>query len=191
VSLTRRVLLGFEKVLGTRGKSPSKGAKSDEYYKIQGDASLVIYDGRRGRNPTIAPPIQIYHPIFDEFTGLVNNPDVQPTVEDLDNVYELMHTLSCINRQEDDIRRKAHENIGHILGTPILEVQNPDNTRPDGVIMVELGKTSIPYVFLELKREIGEGGCDPTSQASLSMKCSWVHKEVGYNRIYFDPAFDF
>jgi hypothetical protein len=117
-------------------------------------------------------PIQIYHPIFDEFTGLVNNPDVQPTVEDLDNVYELMHTLSCINRQEADIRRKARENIGHILGTPILEVQNPDNTRPDGVIMVELGKTSIPYVFLELKREIGEGGCDPTSQASLSIKCS-------------------
>jgi hypothetical protein len=183
------VLLGYQKTLRDLGKSPSVGAKSAEYYETQGNVSLVIHDGRRGRNPTIVPPIQIYHPMFDEFTHLVNNPDVQPTVEDLDNVYEL--TLSRINRQEDDIRGKTREDIGHILGTPILEVQNPDGTRPDGVIMVELGKTSIPYAFLELKREIGEGGCDPTSQASLSMRRSWIHDEVGYNRIHLDPAFDF
>jgi hypothetical protein len=30
---------------------------------------------------------------------MVNNPDVQLTVEDLDNVYKLMHTLSYVNTQ--------------------------------------------------------------------------------------------
>jgi hypothetical protein len=112
------VLLGYKNTLANLGKSSSKAAK---------------------------PPIQIFHPIFDDFTHLVNNPDVQPTVEDLDKVYQLMHTLSRIYAQEDDYSGKVREGLGHILGTTILEVPNPDNTGPDGVIMI--GDTSTPYAF--------------------------------------------
>ncbi|KAI9431857.1 hypothetical protein H4582DRAFT_2198395, partial [Lactarius indigo] len=31
---------------------------------------------------------------------------------------------------------------------------------------------------LEVKREIGEGGCDPTTQVGLSMRRSWIHESV-------------
>lgn len=119
-------------------------------------------------------------------THFLNNPDVQPTVEDLVKVYQLMHTLSSIYTQEDDYSGKVREGVGHILGTTILE-----DTRSDGVIMVKVGDTCTPYAFLELEREIGESGCDPTSQASLSMRRSWIHDRVGYNPIHLDPAFDF
>lgn len=121
----------------------------------------------------------------------MDNPDVQLTVEDLLEVYQLMLTLSCIYTQKDDYSGMVCESIGNILGTTILEVQNPDNTRPDGIIIVDVGNTCTPYMFMELKREAGEGGCDPTSQASLSMRHSWNHDLVGYNHIHLDPAFDF
>ena len=136
---------------------------------------------------TIAPPIQIFHPIFNDFTEFVKHPCAQPTVEDLDNVYQLMKTLSNIHWKEDTYREKVREGISRILGTPILEVSNPDNTRPDSIIMGELDDISFPCAFFELKREAGEGGCDPTSQASLSMKRGWINKLVGYNRITLIP----
>jgi hypothetical protein len=197
VSLT--VLLGYKNTLAALGKAPSQAAKSSEYSKSQGDPCLAIHDGRRGENPsmvsTIGPPIQIFHPIFHDFTEIIDNPRIQPTIEDLDNVYQLMQTVSKIYMKEDAYCLKVCEGLGRILGKPILEVANDDKSRPDGVITMviktEAGEISIPCAFFELKREAGEGGCDPTSQVSLSMRHCWIHKFVGYNRIHLDPAFDF
>jgi hypothetical protein len=188
------VLLDYNAILRAPGKPPSKAAKSAEFLKSQANPSLAIHDGRSnpGSNfSTIAPPIQIFHPIFHEFTQFVNDPLVQPTVEDLDNVHQLMQTLSSIYKKEDAYREKVRRDIARILDTTILEMANPDNTRPDGFIMAELGNTPIPCALFELKREAGEGGCDPTSQASFSMKRAWIHEAVGYNRIHLDPVFDF
>jgi hypothetical protein len=176
--------------VATPGKPPSTGAKSSHYRKSQGDAATVIYDGRRGPDEklsTIAPPIQIFHRIFDDFLCSVNSPDDQPSVEDLENVYDLMYYVSEVRQTEDRYREGFRQKLSQILAAPIHEEQNPDNTKPDGVIMVQLGDTCIPYVFIELKRELGEGGCDPTSQASLTMRRSWIHASVSYNRIDIEP----
>jgi len=121
----------------------------------------------------------------------MNDLRIQPTLEDLDNVYQLMQTVSGIYRTEDVYHLKVREGMGRILGTAILEVANHDNIRPDGIISLELGNIPIPCAFFELKQEAREGGCDPTSQASLSLRRCWIHKLVGYNRIHLDPAFDF
>jgi hypothetical protein len=60
------------------------------------------------------------------------------------------------------------------------EERNPDNSKPDGVITVDLDDYRIPIVFVEVKREVGEGGCDPSAQVSLSMRRSWIHSSVSY-----------
>ncbi|KAI0245532.1 hypothetical protein BJV78DRAFT_1262434 [Lactifluus subvellereus] len=87
-----------------------------------------------------------------------------------------MYFLSEI-RPETSYGDRIRQQLGHILGAPILKYENPDGTKPDGVITVEFeDHTCIPCVFIELKREFGEGGCDPTSQVSLSMRCSWIHE---------------
>jgi hypothetical protein len=187
------VSLGYKKTLAKLGQAPSKAAKSTEYRKTQGDDALVIYDGRCGRSghTTVAPPLQIFHPIFDDFTNFVNDPSIQPTAEDLDKVYRFMGDLSYIYKKEDDYAYKVRQHIGRILGDSVIEGQMPDNSRPDGVIMMEIDEETIPIVYLELKREIGDGGCDPGSQLGLCMRRSWIHVTVGYNRIHRDPVFDF
>ncbi|KAH8980320.1 hypothetical protein EDB92DRAFT_1805783 [Lactarius akahatsu] len=48
--------------------------------------------------------------------------------------------------------------------------------------MVQTDKARIASFFLELKREIGEGGCDPTTQVSLSMRRTWIHNSSDYIR---------
>ena len=190
-------MLGYKDTLAARGKAPSRAAKSTEYSKSQGDPSKVIHDGRSGEDSkdskysTIAPPIRIFHSIFDEFTQSLNDPCIQPTVDDLEDVHVLMRILSVIYKHEDKNRGEVHKRMGKILGTAISEMQNPDNTRPDGLITVELDNIHIPCALFELKREAGEGGCDPTTQASFSMRRAWIHSVVGYNRIHLDPAFDF
>jgi len=127
---------------------------------------------------TIAPCIQIFHPSIDEFTCTVNDPDVQPTVKDLERVYDLMHTVSEVGPLENTLGQRIRDGLSNILDATVRKHRNPDNTKTDGVIMVD--DTKIPCVFMEVKREIREGGCDPSSQASLSMRRSWIDDTVRY-----------
>ncbi|KAI0257032.1 hypothetical protein BJV78DRAFT_1159738 [Lactifluus subvellereus] len=87
-----------------------------------------------------------------------------------------MYFLSEI-RPEDSYGDGVRRRLSRILGAPVRGDENPDGTRPDGVITATSSdNTPIPYMFMELKREFGEGGCDPTSQVSLSMRRSWIHE---------------
>ncbi len=70
--LTR--VAGFKRLLRNSEMSPSAGAKSPNYAKIQADSGKCIYDGRWGTNvnhKTVAPPIHIYNPIFSCFYNLL------------------------------------------------------------------------------------------------------------------------
>jgi len=173
----------------TPGATPSEGAKSTGYRKIQADNTQVIYDGRWAPNglSTIAPPIQIFHPIFDDFIHLVSDPNVQPTADDLKNVQELMHYAAEVGRVEE---RSGGYNEGlrrllrRILQADVHEERNPDTTAADGVVMLQIGDIRIASLVIELKRELGEGGCDPSLQAGLSMKRSWIEPSVGCDSIH-------
>jgi hypothetical protein len=106
-------------------------------------------------------------------------------------VSDLMHTSSEIGQYEDRSRNPPLlESLSAILGAEVQPRMNPDGTRPDGVMMLRTCNTEIAYLFLEAKREFGEGGCDPTTQVSLSMRRSWIHSEVCYNRIQPDLMSD-
>jgi hypothetical protein len=121
---------------------------------------------------------------------LVNSPDVQPTVSDLEQVYDLMESVSTVFKSEDEYGDILRSKLGKILGTTIYQEPNPDRSKPDGVVMANLDDSSIPFVFLELKREVGEGGSDPTIQASLSMRRSWIHSSVSYHCVHFEHICD-
>ena len=164
--------------------------KSVEYRANQEHPAKVIYDGQRVlKTPKIGPPIQIFHPIFDKFTRMANDPDVQPTVQDLNNVLELMYNAGEL-QSEDTYRGRLLPLLGRILDTGISVHPLPDKSQPDGVVMLEVCGSLLPYMILEVKREMGEGG-DPTTQAGLYMRRSWIHHSVGYNRVYLDSMCDF
>jgi hypothetical protein len=178
-------------MLSAVGKSPSGGAKSNEYRKSQASDALVIYDGRRDpKKLTTAPPIQIFHPIFDDFTQKVNDPVFPLTFDDLKNVRDLMSNLCEINPAEPPYGAMLRHYLRKILGVTILEEQF-DGCKPDGTVMVQAGSARVPILITELKREFGEGGCDASSQVSIAMRRIWHHESVGYNRIHLGPMSDF
>ena len=176
--------------------TPSEGAKSTGYQKIQCDLAQAIYDGRRAPiEPisTIAPPIQIFHPIFDDFIHLVNDPECQPDVGDIKDVQELMYFASEVGRKElgqYGLNEGLRKRLRRILQAEVHVEPNDDRTEADGVITLQIGDDRIKFLILELKRELGEGGCDPTTQAGLSMKRSWIEPFVGYNRLRLDHMSD-
>lgn len=176
----------------TKGKTPSTGAVSTSYSEVQSDEAQAIYDGRIAAVDvsTVAPPIQIYHPIFDEFLYLVNDPDVQPTVDDLKNVQELMQYASKVGRSETHYSEGLRTRLRKILHADVHEEPNPDRSIPDGVVTLNIGDSRITSVVIELKREMGEGGCDPTLQASLSMRRSWIDPLVSRILIHPNSAFN-
>ena len=184
------MVVGYLNILKTPGPSPSHAAKSPQYRKSQGNIDQMIFDGRRGPDSdisTIAPPIQMFHPIFDEFLSEAKT--AEPTREDLNAVYKFMCSLSMVHKVEDNYGPKLCEGLSHILKATIEVKPNPDNSKPDGVIMID--RTSTPCMFMELKREIGEGGSDPSYQVGLAMRRSWIHSSVGYNCIHLDPMYNF
>ncbi|KAF8801737.1 hypothetical protein BYT27DRAFT_7215855 [Phlegmacium glaucopus] len=42
--------------------------------------------------------------------------------------------------------------------------------------MIMVGNIHIPLLTVELKRELGDGGCAPTTQAGITLRQSWIQK---------------
>ena len=183
---------GYKQTLLNRGLAPSQAAKSTGYFNMQSKEVTAIHDGRRtaGGLSTTSPPIHLYHPTFGRFIQIVEDPNVQPTDEDLKSVQELMHYLSEIFRAETEYAQGLRQRLYKILRANILPTENPDATRPDGSITLRIGDSRIVSLIVEVKRELGEGGSDPTTQASFSMKRSWIHPSASDIPFYIDFTAD-
>jgi hypothetical protein len=109
---------------------------------------------------------------------------MQPTVDDLKLVQELMHFASEVGRMEegsDGYNEGIRTRLGKILLADVHEEPNADGTKPNGIVTLQIGIARIGLLILELKRELGEGGCDPSTQGGLSMKRSWIGGNVSRN----------
>ena len=73
---------------------------------------------------------------------------------------------------------EIRKRLTRILQLPVHEEPNTDKTCADGVHMIMVGGVRIPILIMELKRELGDGGCDPTTQAAIAMRRSWIQQDV-------------
>jgi hypothetical protein len=189
--------LGYrDVVLEKKGPTPSQGAKSSGHRMIQGNTAQAIYDGRwvaGGIFSTIAPPIHIFHPIFDDFICSLNDPTVQPTADDLKVTISLMRSVSEI-KPEKVYAEAILEQFNAILGVNIGQRRKlPSGAIPDGTVTLEVQfgpdkSTTIPCLLLELKRDLGVG--DPSTQVALYMRHAWINDSVGYNHFNLDLMSD-
>jgi len=77
----------------------------------------------------------------------------------------------------------VRDKLSRILGVSLSKEENTDRTSADGLYVVVLEYKRIPILILEFKREYGEGGSDAPMQAGLSMKRSWIQKDVSLLRL--------
>ncbi len=148
---------------------------------MQKNEAKAIFDGRISNvdgPSTIAPPIELFHPIFERFMRRIENPSLEPTAEEIAQVCKLASAVSVIHPAEAGRFVRCRNQLASILGTVIHPEPNLDGTSADGVVALDVVDTRIKYLIYELKRELGEGGCDVTIQAGLSMKRSWTESHV-------------
>jgi hypothetical protein len=163
-------------------KTPSESAKSKEYRVYQHNSP--IYDGRYDANKlveTTAPPIQLFHPAFGNFLDdLSSNSPMPPEIEKA--TVDYMRAASAIYESEKIRKRALEPHLSRLLATALSTVTNADKTSPDGMVLITLaGKICEAVVTLlkEDKNEVGDGGCDPSTQAGLSVVRFWAQREVG------------
>lgn len=142
---------GYQKIVSNPGKLPSEGAESQDYAAGQALEYQAIHDGRLPPSPTfstVAPPVQIYHPIFDHFTQLVNDHSVQPTNKDIKQAQDLMHCLSYIGREELPCNATIQEKIREILEADVHQETNDNGTSLDGIHMFVVNGFRIPLFHM-------------------------------------------
>jgi hypothetical protein len=162
-------------------KPPSESAKSREYRVYQHNSP--IYDGRydpKKSQETTALPIQLYHPVFAHFLDdLSSELPVPPNIAKATVNY--MKAASAIYDNEATRRQFLQPLLSEILAITFSVEANADRTSPDGMFLVnparDLSKSAL-VLLKEDKNEVGDGGCDPSTQAGLSMVRFWVQPEV-------------
>jgi len=176
---------GYKTIVSTKGKSPSEGAKSTGYSKVQLQSGEAIFDGLYPAQfdvSRVAPPIQIFHPIFGAFIHLVHDSEVQPSDEDLLNIQEFMRYLSGVGDRESSCNDQIRIRLRKILEQDIHEERNADGTSADAVCMLQVGDCCISLLIAEFKRILGEGGCDPSIQAGITCRRMWIEENVSHIR---------
>ena len=165
-------------VEGSGIPSPSAAAKSGKYAILQANPQTTIYDGFYNINfpaDTTALPIEVYHPVFRNF--MKNISTAKPSKELLTEVLGLMTTSTGVGTVESslatDLRSALTNILGKYMGQAIVS-----GAIPNDVIQKMGHKCAIPLLVMEYKRAVGEGGCDPLTQASYSALKHWQDASV-------------
>jgi hypothetical protein len=165
-----------------KSSPPSKSAHSREFAKLQGNSRTAIFDGSfvKAKNGgirvlTIAPPIQIYHPVFQEFTTWIDRGQPDPKI--IDAVSEMVTDMGEI-RDEKQGAAALCRHLENILGVEVVRRLTIHSRHSDGFVSVTQALTSIPVIIMEYKRSIGEGGCDPLVQGAYSVLNYWAEDKV-------------
>ncbi|KDR70253.1 hypothetical protein GALMADRAFT_76370, partial [Galerina marginata CBS 339.88] len=127
----------------------------------------------------VAPPVHIFHPIFGQFIGDANDPDLDLPREFLIQVQEFMAFASLLKTSEPASNPEWRQLLSKLLDIGIHETQNADGTRSDAISTIDittLGE-SAPLFVCEYKGILGEGGCDPSIQAGCSMRRAWIRRD--------------
>jgi hypothetical protein len=131
----------------------------------------------------MAPPIQLYNPAFARFI----NDAANSALEIPDNVVlataDLMYKASAIYEDENTRIERILPALKNAIFYGIRELISDSRTTPDGGIMWTVSGTDgslreALVLLIEEKGELGEDGCDASTQASFSMLRYWAQSNV-------------
>ncbi|KAJ3796359.1 hypothetical protein GGU11DRAFT_831818 [Lentinula aff. detonsa] len=153
------------------GKTPSVAAKSTNYNEIQG-SDIPLLDGRfngRAGGQTVAPPIEIYHPVFGAFSERCKDPKLEVPNDVLCDTASLLRSVSKISVQEAPRDSETRGILAKILGVSFEHVVNTDETSCEFMCVQHTPQSinAAPALF-QIKGELGAGDSDPSVQASFS-----------------------
>ena len=147
--------------------------------------NLPIYDGRYDVDcpiSTTAPPIQLFHPVFGHFLDDIADEKLDVPQETVRATACFMAAASGIYEKEDHRKPAIFPHLAEALSTGMTKkIVNSDLTSPDGAVSLPLVGDiyeTVSPLLAEDKREVGEGGSDPSTQVGLSMARFWAQDNV-------------
>ena len=82
----------------------------------------------------------------------------------------------------EEYRKKIKAQLCKTLVKILVNAEaDNDETEADDILKMTINTAQFMTLALEWRRELGEGGCDSSTQAGLSMKRAWLESNVGYN----------
>ena len=148
-------------------------SRSLEYPSVQGESAIVIYNGTfvcdwmgGPKLMTVAPPIQIFHPVLQEFSDRINDPKFQPDEE----------VVSYLMPRSSKIHSYGDANLARLRR--FLTMLSQGHESSDDIIFRREQGCSIPLLVLEFGCATYEGGCDPSIQAAYSLRNMLYKDEV-------------
>ena len=188
-----RCLTGYRRVVvaASKNKSPSAGAKLEEFCSQQGDTLRAFYDGRyrfhkNAVQDRIVPPVELYCSPFARFKARLSDPtfEVPDDIESL--TADFMFESSALFEDEDQRFDRLTPQLEGILGIKFMCVDitkaqsgGRGGGRPDGIVFDMVGDSDggrheVVLAVKEEKNEPGMGGCDPAVQGALSLQKVWL-----------------
>ncbi|KIM25769.1 hypothetical protein M408DRAFT_73816 [Serendipita vermifera MAFF 305830] len=128
------------------------------------------------------PSIFLYHPVFLQFRKMMHEEAQNIPPEFRVEVYQFMNKAAAIYNTENIRRVSVEEPLGSLLGRAIIATQLPDGTSNDGCILTSVSDHLALCLLLEMKNEVGTGGCDPAAQGSYSTRKFWASDKGRYFR---------
>jgi len=81
-----------------------------------------------------------------------------------------MPLVSKIPPSGEHALEKLRPLLGRLLGRYVGSVTSAGEHTPDGMVLKIAGSCVVPLLTVEYQRAFGEGGCDPSTQASFSVR---------------------
>ncbi|KAG8219041.1 hypothetical protein J3R82DRAFT_4797 [Butyriboletus roseoflavus] len=148
--------------------TPSKAAKSRQYFTIQFDAKRIHDCCCAVGCPvdTVAPPIQLFNKAFTCFSSKASDPEYNVPDDFVLNTWTIMAKFALINIEED-----CHHGLSQLLQTainhPLTSHTNPDGTGPDSMAMSSCRSLQGYLMINKEKNEFGDRRSDPSIQATF------------------------
>ncbi|KAJ3810266.1 hypothetical protein F5876DRAFT_42169 [Lentinula aff. lateritia] len=163
------------------GKPPSVLAQSKEYNDNQGAPATAVLDGRYAQDgpSTVAPPIELYHPVFGAFMQRCRTSDIEIPEGILRDTASLLRSVSRIAVKEAPRDAQTRKILADILGVGLERITNSDKTSPDFMSVTPTPlNVNGACIISEIKSELGSGGSDPSRQSALSYARFYCRPEV-------------
>ncbi|KAF5352155.1 hypothetical protein D9758_009263 [Tetrapyrgos nigripes] len=165
--------------------TPSRAAMSKERAASQRNRNTAIFDGSFAPSndddgpvvETAAQPIEIFFTPFGELKAALADPHFVPDPDCLRAAADLMTKIGVVS-VEAKYAAKIREALKQLIGRYIAEIKTSEGRSANGLVSTIIDKVLVPLLLIELKRSLGEGGCDPCAQAEYSVFNRWSEPEL-------------
>ncbi|KDN34983.1 hypothetical protein RSAG8_11989, partial [Rhizoctonia solani AG-8 WAC10335] len=122
-------------------------------------------------------PIGLFHPVFDSFEGRIDSPSFTATPLQLSSARALLAASQYLYGKETGAGGRT-ETLKPLLNRLLgVFIQNSGvlGTHSDGLMQAQTGGYQM---IMEVKNEIGVGGCDPSIQGAVAYANYWGDQPV-------------